>query len=182
MIRFLSLKKIKLQISRKFLSLKSSSGKIKYYKSRGLRIGEDCLYFSNRVPTEPYLVKIGNHVVVSSGVEFITHDGSIWVFRKNNPDIDIFGQISIGNNTFLGIGCILLPNTEIGNNCIIGAGSVIRGKIPDNSVAMGNPAKVIMSTEMMEKLVLNNKNALHTKHMKPEEKTQFVRNHFKLKY
>lgn len=49
----------------------------------------------------------------------------------------------IGNNVFIGWGCIILGNTHIGNNVIIGAGSIINKNIPDNSVVAGNPAKVI---------------------------------------
>lgn len=171
---------IRNRLIKKLFSLKTSKNKIKYLKSYGFRIGKDCLFLSNKIPTEPYLVEVGDHVVVSSGTEFITHDGSVWLYREKHPNLDVFGLISIGNNTFIGIGCIILPNTKVGANCIIGAGSVVRGTIADNSVVMGNPAQVIMSTELMEKLTINNKNALNTKQMKPDEKTRFIKNHFKL--
>ena len=165
---------------KKIVGLRSNEGRIKFLRSQGFKIGEGCLYFSNRIPPEPYLVEIGNHVVVSSRTEFITHDGSVWVFRDKNPKLDIFGKTSVGDNTFIGIGCILLPNTKIGNNCIIGAGSVVRGVIPDNSVVMGNPAKVIMSTELMGKLTLNNKNGLQTKHLSMAEKAVIIKKHFNI--
>lgn len=44
---------------------------------------------------------------------------------------------------FVGANAIILPNTKIGSNCIIGAGSVIATDIPDNSVVVGNPCKII---------------------------------------
>ena len=52
---------------------------------------------------------------------------------------------TIGSNTLIGMGAILLGYTEIGDNCIIGAGSFItqHKKIPDNSIVYGNPAKII---------------------------------------
>ena len=52
---------------------------------------------------------------------------------------------TIGSNTLIGMGAILLGYTEIGDNCIIGAGSLItqHKKIPDNSIVYGNPAKII---------------------------------------
>ncbi len=68
----------------------------------------------------------------------------------------------------------------MGKNCIIGAGSVVRGNIPDNSVVMGNPAKVIMSTELMEKLVVNNKNAFQTKSLSMAEKAVLIKTHFNI--
>jgi maltose O-acetyltransferase len=49
--------------------------------------------------------------------------------------------MTIGNNCFLGAGAIILPNVHIGNNTIIGAGSVVTRDIPENSVAVGNPAR-----------------------------------------
>ena len=164
----------------KLIGLKSNKSRIKYLRSRGIKIGNDCLFFSNKIPPEPYLIEIGNHVVVSSRTEFITHDGSAWIFREKNPNLDVFGKIVIGDNTFIGIGTIFLPNTKVGKNCVIGAGSVVRGNIPDNSVVMGNPAKVIMSTELMEKLTLNNKNALQTKHMDINKKVSVVKRHFNI--
>ena len=126
----------------------NNTNRITYLREKGVKIGKDCLIFSIDFSTEPYLIEIGNHVVVSPGTTFITHDGSVWLFRDKHPNITVFGKISIGNNSFIGINCIILPGTEIGSNCIIGAGSVVRGKIPDKSVVMGNPAKVVMKTNI----------------------------------
>lgn len=53
--------------------------------------------------------------------------------------------VKIGDNTFVGAGAIILPKTTIGNFCIIGAGAVVKGNIPDYSVVVGNPAKIIKS-------------------------------------
>ena len=53
------------------------------------------------------------------------------------------GGIFIGNNVWIGANCCILPNVHIGDNCVIGAGSVVTKDIPSNSVAAGNPAKVI---------------------------------------
>ena len=53
--------------------------------------------------------------------------------------------VRIGNDVFVGAGTIILPGVDIGNRVIIGAGSVVTKSIPDNSIAVGNPAKVIGS-------------------------------------
>jgi acetyltransferase-like isoleucine patch superfamily enzyme len=147
-------------------------------RSWGVKIGKDCLIFSMEFSTEPYLIEIGDHVVISSGTQFITHDGSVWLLRDKYPDIGVFGKIKVGSNTFIGINCIILANTEIGSNCIIGAGAVVRGKIPDDSVVLGNPAKVIMKTSMMEKFLLTSKNRIDTKLLSVEEKDKMVKRHF----
>ena len=57
------------------------------------------------------------------------------------------GVCDIGNNVHIGNNTIILPNVRIGDNCIIGAGAVVTKSIPDNSVAAGNPAKVIRTVK-----------------------------------
>lgn len=69
---------------------------------------------------------------------------------------------TIGDNTVIGMGSIILSGAVIGSNCMIGAGSLITGKmrIPDNSLAFGNPAKVIRAVSA-EEIESNRENALH---------------------
>jgi maltose O-acetyltransferase len=51
--------------------------------------------------------------------------------------------ITIGDNVWLGGGAIVLPGVTIGDNTVIGAGAVVTKDIPANSVAVGNPARVV---------------------------------------
>ena len=53
--------------------------------------------------------------------------------------------ITVGNDVWIGAGVSVLPGVTIGDNCVIGAGSVVSKDIPSNSVAVGNPCKVIKS-------------------------------------
>jgi acetyltransferase-like isoleucine patch superfamily enzyme len=146
----------------------------------GVRIGDHCRLFKADWGTEPYLVEIGNHVVVSNNVRFLTHDGAVWIFRKEHPDLDIFGSIKVGNNVCLGFNVILLPNTEIGDNSVVAAGSIVKGKIPPNSVVLGNPAKVVMATDMQKRLMLMSRFRFNSKGMTYKQKrkmlTEFFRN------
>lgn len=57
------------------------------------------------------------------------------------------GRPTIGNNVSLGANVTIIGPVHIGNNVIIGAGSVVVKDISDNSVAVGNPAKVIKERE-----------------------------------
>ena len=69
---------------------------------------------------------------------------------------------TVGDNTVIGMGSIVLSGAVIGSNCIIGAGSLVTGKkrIPDNSLAFGNPAKIIRAVTA-EEADANRENAAH---------------------
>ena len=115
-----------------------------------MKVGNDFKFANvrlNSFGSEPYLIKIGNHVEIASGVRFITHDGGMWIFRKQYPDIDVFGPIYIGDNVMIGMNSILLPGIRIGDNCVIGAGSVVSRDIPSNTVAAGVPARPLKSID-----------------------------------
>lgn len=53
------------------------------------------------------------------------------------------GFVEIGEGTFIGIGCVVLPNVRIGKWCVIGANSVVTRSVPDYCVAAGAPAVVL---------------------------------------
>jgi serine acetyltransferase len=65
-----------------------------------------------------------------------------------------FGRVKISDNVYIGARVILMPGVTVGQNCIIGAGSIVTKDIPDNSLAVGSPARVIKTTsEYAEKLL-----------------------------
>ena len=163
----------------KLLMLMPNERRVEALRRHGVRIGEDCLIYTTLFGTEPYLVEIGNRVAVSSGTSFVTHDGSVWIF-EDHPQMDVFGDIRVGNNTFFGTNCTILPGTRIGSNCIIGSGAVVRGEVPDDSVVFGNPAEVIMKTSLLKQLLVNHKHRLDTRHLPPREKEEVLRRHFGL--
>ena len=166
----------------KLLEKSSNKTKIKYLRKQGMKIGENCLIGTMNFSTEPYLIEIGDHVAIADDTEIVTHDGGVWCFRDEIKNADLFGKVKIGNNVFIGNNCTILPNTTIGDNCIIGSGSVLRGKFPENSVIVGNPAKVIMDIKVQRFLYKQNPDLLQTKHMSPSEKTKFIKNHFGIEY
>lgn len=155
---------------------------IGWARSIGVKVGDDCRFLGISEVTfgsEPYLIKIGNHVTITDGVKFSTHDGGVWVFRYEHPDIDVFGPIEIGDNVFLGFNTVILPNVKIGSNCVIGAGAVVTRDIPNNSVAVGSPARVIRNTsEYLQKV---DAIAMHIRKLSPEDKRARLERHFKIK-
>lgn len=163
------------------LLLGSDKCRVRYLRKLGLKIGEGCFINTMSFSSEPYLIEIGDHVALAHDTDFITHDGGIWNFRDEIPDGDIFGKIKIGNNVTVGAHCVILPNTVVGNNSIVGAGSVVRGKFPDNSLIVGNPAKVVSSISVQKFLYMNNPGLLKTKNLTLQEKTRIIKEHFKIK-
>ena len=143
---------------------------IKYAKSIGVKIGENCRLINVSFSTEPYLITIGNHVSATQ-VRFETHDGGVWVFRDKNSKIDIIKPITIGNNVYIGFGSVILPGVTIGDNVVIGAYAVVSRDIPSNSIAVGIPAKVIKTVdEYIEKSIVVGEN---TKMLSKSEKKEF---------
>ncbi len=121
----------------------------KLLKAEGLKLNGVPRFIAKSVKFDDFdLVTLGDRVVISSNVIFLTHDysyttGLIAIDEKPKTDIGIMGPINVGDNVFVGMNSILLPGTSIGDNVIVGAGSVVRGKIPDNVVVSGNPAAVV---------------------------------------
>jgi acetyltransferase-like isoleucine patch superfamily enzyme len=141
----------------------------------GVKIGEKCLVLSNPYKcfgSEPYLVELGNHVEITSGVKFITHDGGVWVLREQEEfqKVDKFGKITIGNNVFVGLNSIIMPNVTIGDNCVIGAGSLVNKNIPSGEVWAGVPAKKICTLEEYKNKSMSQFS--YTKGLSFEEKKQ----------
>jgi acetyltransferase-like isoleucine patch superfamily enzyme len=108
----------------------------------GVKIGDRCRLISVEFGEEPFLISIGNHVSITKAT-FITHDGGVWIFRDELPDLDLFKPITIGNNVFIGYGTVILPGAVVSDNVVIGAMSVVSGFIPPDSICAGVPAKKI---------------------------------------
>lgn len=83
----------------------------------------------------------GNNVGISPGCKIISANHNQEDHRKH----DVTNPIVIGNNVFIYANSVVLPGVQIGDNVVIGAGSVVNKDIPSNSVAVGNPCKVIKS-------------------------------------
>ena len=149
-------------------------------KYLGVHIGEGCeIYKSADSGTEPYLIFIGNHVRINSGVHFINHDGGCWVPRYQSErfsDIDKINVIKVGNNVHIGTNSFIMPGVSIGNNVIVGCGSIVTHNVPDNVVVAGVPARIIETLD--EYIKKNETRFLYTKNMKPGKKRKYLEQHF----
>lgn len=154
---------------------------VKCAKKIGVKIGKDCRILDDPCSvfgSEPWLVNIGNHVEITNGVRFVTHDGALWCVRYVDAElnnIDIFNPITVGDNVMIGMHTIILPGVSIGNNVIIGANSVVTKSIPDNVVVAGVSAKPISSFDSYVQKIKDSSEFVFTKNMSETEKHIYLR-------
>jgi sugar O-acyltransferase (sialic acid O-acetyltransferase NeuD family) len=87
-------------------------------------------------------VEVGKHCIINTNCS-IDHESTIGDYCSICPSSTICGQVKVGESSFIGANSTIIQIIEIGKECIIGAGSVVIRNIPNNSKAVGNPAKVI---------------------------------------
>jgi acetyltransferase-like isoleucine patch superfamily enzyme len=152
-----------------------------YARSLGVKMGENVNFYGinpGTFSTEPWLISIGNNVYITNGCQFITHDGGTLILRKEVPDLELTAPISIGNDVYIGLNTTILPGVTIGNRVIIGTGSIVTKDIPDNSVAVGIPARVIKTVDQY--LEEAKKRSLHLGHLHGKDKEVELKKHFKV--
>lgn len=153
---------------------------LNYVKRIGVQIGDNCRVYGLERSTfgsEPYLIKIGNRVTIAAGVNFITHNGGLWVFREEYPDIDSFGPITVGNNVFIGMNTLIMPGVTIGDDVIIGAGSIVTKSIESNSIVAGVPAKLIDKVSNYKMKIFEN--VMYTKQKSSKDKKEILLKKYK---
>lgn len=102
--------------------------------------------------------KTGEHVIINTSAS-VDHDCRIDSFAHICPNASLAGGVHVGRSSLLGTGSTCIPGIHIGANCEIGAGSVVTRNIPEDSIAIGIPARVLKS------------NILPKKQVKPAEQT-----------
>lgn len=110
----------------------------------GMKVGEGCRFYSLNIAAEAELIEVGDNVIVSGEVMFITHDGAIFTALDQFPEVNgHYGRIRIGSGSFLGMRAVIMPGVELGENCVVAAGAVVMDSFPGNSVIAGNPASYV---------------------------------------
>lgn len=123
-----------------------------FFKTTGVKIGKDTfinigvIIIDDRF-SKDVEIKIGERVAISPGVIIISSSApNKSILNKNNyvqNNLIKTQDITIEDDVWIGAGAILLPGIKIGKESIIGAGSVVTENVPERSIVVGIPAKVI---------------------------------------
>ena len=120
--------------------------------------GKKKMFFGSDVQINDYVhinamckVEIGNNVLIASHVYISDNSHGIYKGspKDSRPDVPPIKRdyyikpVSIGNNSWICEGVLILPGVKIGIGCILGAHSVVNKNVPDYSIAVGNPAYII---------------------------------------
>ncbi len=127
--------------------LSNLGGEIKSIISPDSMIGDYDIDLGKGLNIMPFVlisnsVRVGNGSLINTRTS-IHHDVMIGDFCEIGPSSTLLGGVHIDKYTSIGAGSTVLPDIKIGSNCIIGAGSLITKNIPDNSLVMGVPGKII---------------------------------------
>lgn len=118
-----------------------------------IKIGTNFFANFNLVILDAAQVNIGDNVLIGPNCSFYTSEHPFNIIERNKG-METARPIRVGSNVWLGGNVTVLPGITIGDNCIIGAGSVVTKDIPSNSVAVGNPCRIIKSAEKIDTMKL----------------------------
>ena len=122
---------------------------------KNIHIGNQVIINMNCTFLDNGAINIGDNVMIAPDVKIYTATHSV-VFSermpvRSNPKASICDTIAcpvtIENGVWIGGGAVILPGVTVGRNSVIGAGSVVTKSIPANSIAVGNPCRVIKSID-----------------------------------
>jgi sugar O-acyltransferase (sialic acid O-acetyltransferase NeuD family) len=89
-------------------------------------------------------VRVGRFVLINRSAS-IGHHAEIGDYASIGPGAVLAGQVKLGRGTVVGVGARITPEIAIGDNAVISAGSVVTRDVPANSLAGGQPARVLRS-------------------------------------
>ena len=87
-------------------------------------------------------VSIGNHTIINMGC-IVGHNSQVGTYTTVNPHTSIAGGVKVGESVYIGIGATVIDKVMIQDGATIGAGSAVMSEIPENTTAIGVPARVM---------------------------------------
>lgn len=113
--------------------------------SRYSHLGDGSVVFHHSVVQSG--TQIGKHCIINTASS-IDHDCEIDDYAHISPKVTLCGKVKIAEGTHIGAGATVIPEVSIGKWCVVGAGAVITQNLPDYSLVVGVPGKVIRQVEV----------------------------------
>lgn len=123
-------------------------GKCKFFVDRNnakITIGDNCRIHGTCIHAYS-TISIGNNCLIAANTQIVDTNGHALSFENTSNRInttDSGNPITIEDNVWIGMNCVILGGTTIGQGAVIAASSVVKGNVPPNCIFGGNPAKVI---------------------------------------
>lgn len=108
--------------------------------AKNVEIGAGSVVFHNSVLQSS--VVIGKHVIINTAAS-VDHDCVIGDYAHISPNATLCGSVRVGEGTHVGAGAVIIPNITIGKWVMVGAGSVVTKDVPNYSIIVGNPGRII---------------------------------------
>ena len=137
-------------------------GPIQFDFGTNIKMGKGSYANFNFVVLDENTVSIGENVFIGPNCAMYTpvhplcfEDRNTFLNKKTGSEtnLEYSKPIFIGDNCWLGGNVTVLPGARIGNGCVIGAGSVVTGDIPDNTLAYGNPCRAVRKITEADRLI-----------------------------
>jgi acetyltransferase-like isoleucine patch superfamily enzyme len=149
---------------RKFLRHTRVSSSATLVSRRTLSMGDHCWIWHHSIVDASGGVVLGEGVQIGAWVGIFTHSSDVSIRLLGREYLAtsqaertgyINAPVAVGDYTFIGSGSVIMPGAKIGKGCLIGVGSIVKGEIPDFSIATGNPARVVGSTDFFDRRYLD---------------------------
>lgn len=136
----------------RYFAMRCSSGRTRkaIWKKMGHEVGSQTFINGNiTILTSSHLedrIVLGDRVATASGIIFILESSPNNSRLKDCPDVQStlrHGSIIVGEDTWIGAGAIIHPGVIIGKHCVVGAMANVTRDVPDNSIVVGNPARIV---------------------------------------
>jgi sugar O-acyltransferase (sialic acid O-acetyltransferase NeuD family) len=104
------------------------------------KLGSGVVIFSHAC-MNPSSVISDNTIINTAAV--VEHDCNVGAHAHIGPKAVLCGGVTVGDESFIGAGAVVLPGITVGKCCVVGAGAVVTRNVPDNTVVLGSPARVL---------------------------------------